>query len=319
MRLSWNSESKYQRKTISIDWIATPRCTHSQFPSPINTKREASKLQHCAHTSAMRYSPAFLPSALPSELLSYIIKYCSHPTTLVICSTRADFLQAISDEASRGPTNDSEDAENAELPQRDKDLSSPARAVEELRQDSLHQHPGRASAALARITAPLPLYQAAVARHIRIVFIPTVSHLRAFLAIFDPADSTTAPPPPEARLGLDDCSSTGRRSRRPPLLLLYGFLELHRDTSEWSAQGLGSTTAALVEAAARHGFRAAVVEVRAVGTSWRSRRTTTRELLEEEMPILHGNAKRLGGNLGWSGRTVQVKRILGRWFRFPEP
>jgi len=41
-------------------------------------------------------------------------------------------------------------------------------------------------------------------------------------------------------------------------------------------------------------------------------------LLTEKIPILSGSAQRIGGSgaAGWTGKTVDVRQVLGRWFRF---
>lgn len=238
----------------------------------------------------MAAAPIILSPALPSELLTYIIHQETHPTTLIICSSRADFLaQLISemqDKTSRPPQSQPE-------PDRNALLSS-------------------------------PLYQVAIARHIRMVFVPTVSHLRAHLSVFTADDSKVRPPP---------TTSPSARARRPPLLLVYGFLDLHRDTSEWSAQCISSTAVGLVEAARRTLFRAVVVDCprrtsrlseggggegaadggggNAVGAE--------ESLLSEEVAVLSASARRAGGDLddvAWTGRKVAVGRVLGRWFRY---
>lgn len=93
------------------------------------------------------------------------------------------------------------------------------------------------------------------------------------------------------------------------MLIIYGLLELHRDSVEWSAQGIGTTATYLIEAAARNSFRAAVVEPRgAMGFE------ALDEFLEEKLPVLSGTAIKSDGT--WSGRTVAVKRVLARWFEF---
>lgn len=93
------------------------------------------------------------------------------------------------------------------------------------------------------------------------------------------------------------------------MLIVYGLLELHRDSVEWSAQGIGTTATYLIEAAARDSFRAAVVEPRgAMGFD------TLDEFLDESVPILSGTDMKSDGT--WSGRTVPVRRVLARWFDF---
>lgn len=233
-------------------------------------------------------TPIVLSPATPTELLQYILAYETYPTTLLICSTRADFLSLLTQDAQsqilqqgENRRNDRDDLEASHLP-------SPLLAA--------------------------PIYQVAVARHIRILFFPTVTHLRTYLAVFTPQDSKVPPPPPLPQAkGLEATTpvsaSASNRRHRPPLLLAYGFLSQHRDTSEWSAQGIGSTAAALVEAASRHDFRVAVVEPRGGGGH-----ATFNALLSESAPVLSGGTRRIEG--AWMGRTVEVRSVLGRWFRF---
>lgn len=238
----------------------------------------------------MPLTPLILSPALPSELLTNIIRHHEYPTTLIVCSSQAEFLDSLLADAQKSL---SVAADGSQVPGLSSLLSS-------------------------------PLYQVAIARHIRMIFVPTVSHLRACLSVFTTKDSRVPPPPPV---------NTSRQARTRPLLLVYGFLALHRDTSEWSAQGISSTATTLVEAARRVGFRAAVVDSPRlvmqteddadapvagdddgpVGSE------TGQTVLSEEVPVLSASARRAGADLDdadWTGRTVTLARVLGRWFRY---
>ncbi|ROT42949.1 hypothetical protein SODALDRAFT_327119, partial [Sodiomyces alkalinus F11] len=239
-------------------------------------------------------TPIVLSPATPAELLQYILAYQTHPTTLLICSTRADFLSSLAQDVQA----------QVQVPRQ-----------HESRDDNSD---GRDTEAPKSLPLPLlaaPIYQVAVARHIRMLFLPTVTHLRAYLAVFTPHDSKVPPPPLRRTKGLETTSTSTSASSstsncpRPPLLLAYGFLSLHRDTSEWSAQGIGSTAAALVEAASPHEFRAAVVEPRGDGGH-----ANFHSVLSEPAPVLSRGVRRDEG--GWMGRTVEVRSVLARWFRF---
>lgn len=238
----------------------------------------------------MPLTPLILSPALPSELLTDIIRRHGYPTTLIVCSSRAEFLDSLLADAQR---------------------SLPAAA-------DGSQTPGLSSLLSS------PLYQVAIARHIRMIFVPTVSHLRAYLSVFTTKDSKVPPPPPTATSG---------RTRARPLLLVYGFLALHRDTSEWSAQGISATATGLVEAARKVGFRAVVVDPPRVvmqteddmeaGGSGNDGGDVESETelasLSEEVPVLSASARRTGADLDdadWTGRTVTLARVLGRWFRY---
>ncbi|PSR77389.1 hypothetical protein BD289DRAFT_445438 [Coniella lustricola] len=293
--------------------------------------------------------PLILSPASPSQLLTSIVQTERHPTTLIVCSSKAHFLSSLV-------------ADYRPQPHR--------------------------SAATDTTLLTTPLYQLAIARHIRLVFVPTVSHLRAFLSVFNPADSPVPPPPPRPRspsspsraARLHSIKKQARRQRQPRLLV-YGFLALHRDTSEWSAQGLTSTAATLIEAARTSGLRAVIVEppksadddagIDAEGNfaesitlqeqeqhekaDPRSKDATSiigrapdpechnasshtppppppaedhddqetasdTSFLDEQVPILSVSVLRAGGgdldDAAWTSRKVTVGRVLVRWFRY---
>lgn len=189
----------------------------------------------------------------PTDLLTQILHQTTHPTTIIICCTRADFLASIPSQPN------------------------------------------------ANQLQACPLHQVAIARHLRLLFVPTVSHLRAYLGIFDgpSADSKVPPPPPDI----------SHAAAKQPSLIVYNFLALHRDTSEWSAQGLSATAAAVVDAARRKGFRAVLVDA-------------PYQDEEDMVPILRTSAARAGGREDggeegetWTGRRVPVMSVLGRWFK----
>ncbi|KAI7773769.1 hypothetical protein LA080_009888 [Diaporthe eres] len=238
----------------------------------------------------MPLTPLILSPALPSELLTYVVRYHEYPTTLIVCSSQAEFLDSLLTDAQKSL---SVATEGSQVPGLSPLLSS-------------------------------PVYQVAIARHIRMIFVPTVSHLRACLSVFTTKDSKVPPPPPV---------TSSRQARTRPLLLVYGFLALHRDTSEWSAQGISSTATALVEAARRVGFRAVVVDSPRLVVQTEDDATaqgagdddgpvgfeTGQTILSEEVPVLSASARRAGADLDdadWTGRTVTLARVLGRWFRY---
>lgn len=236
-------------------------------------------------------TPTFLSPALPSELVSYILSHCLHPTTLIVCSPRSEFLSSLAADITNDGRQPSKSAEDSVSP--------------------LATHP--------LLTAPIS--HVAIARHIRLVFVPTVSHLRAFLAVFSPADTKIPRPPPLPQEGGTWGATATEpplgKSKRSPLLLVYGLLDLHRGTSEWSAQGLASTAAALVEASWRTGFQAVMVEPRQRS----GLEGMATDMLAEDMPLLSGLARRADPEMEEApraGRTVMVRRVLGRWFRFQD-
>ena len=147
------------------------------------------------------------------------------------------------------------------------------------------------------------------------MFINTVSHLRAYLA---------ALPAPEKEIGAAE-TKPGRDGPGGlrPLIVVYGPVGLHRDTSEWSAQGLGSSIAGLVEAGWRTRQRVVMLEEKMDADGEGDERgdgdERPRGVWDERLPMLNGNVRRAGlegEDAVWSGRTIEVRRALGRWFRF---
>ena len=163
------------------------------------------------------------------------------------------------------------------------------------------------------------------------IFIPTVSHLRAWLNVFPPASL----PPCQKD---DDTQRREKKGRKQRLLVVYGLIELHRDGSEWSAQGLGNTVSGLVEAGWRGGMRVLALEeklmrgVEEVDMAMEGQgeeelnpdgspavRDPAMEVWNERVPMLNGSVRRAGLDSkdgAWSGRTIEVGRILSRWFKF---
>lgn len=276
-----------------------------------------------------------LSPALPSELLTYILDHHVYPTTLIICSSRAEFLESLVNETihSDEPVPDagsiSEEINNNPLPEPQTQKQQPLRP------------PPPPEPNIKLLSSPL--YQLSISRHIRTIYTPTVTHLRAYLAVFSPTASTTIPPPP----------STFRSptTRKPPHLILYGLVALHRDTSEWSAQGLGTTCAVVAETGRRLGCRAEVADPPlpsptpslyqqprdddeddhdqqqplhdddGKGGKVRGEEALQR-LLRQKVPILSGGVALRPGLFdadeggGWSGRAVEVGRVLSRWCDF---
>ncbi|KAI1432212.1 hypothetical protein GGR50DRAFT_621632 [Xylaria sp. CBS 124048] len=241
----------------------------------------------------------FLSPALPAELLSYILNHHVYPTTLIICSSKSEFLESIVQDIRQQP-NESTDGEQSH--HYDPKVTSQRIDKEDTR-------------VINQEVLSSPLYQVATSRHIRVVYVPTVTHLRAYLSVFSPDDSHVPAPPP---LPPPTSGAAGAVSDTPQQhIILYGFLELHRDTSEWSVQGLSNTTSALVELTHRLSWQTLLVEPRhgphSSGTS------PLDEILRETVPILSGGVRRLGLHSedgAWTGRTVEIGRVLSRWFSF---
>ncbi|KPM45377.1 hypothetical protein AK830_g1155 [Neonectria ditissima] len=213
-----------------------------------------------------------LSPATPSEFLLHTLSSQRYPTTIVIGRSQQEFLRAVVEEVAL-------------------QLSTERTSKQDNLQDGSNEK------TISRPFLESPLSQVALSRHIRLVFISTITHLRAYLSILSAANSPVAAPPGYTPDG------------NPPLLLVYGLLALHRDTSEWSAQGLGNSTAVLVDCAARNAFLPVVVEPRGAGGH-----DGLDHLARETVPILNGTPRNEDGI--WNGRSVTVQQVMSRWFEF---
>ncbi|PON27078.1 hypothetical protein TGAM01_v204028 [Trichoderma gamsii] len=237
-------------------------------------------------SSSSSSNPIVLSPYTPSELLQYIVTHHRYPTTILIGWPKHTFIEALTEDVSLQLYLQAQAA-----------ADSNENTTKKIEEDYSSTKPPQIHP-LQRKT----LLQTAVSRHIRLLFVPSSTHLRAFLGTFSASDSKIPPPPPSS-------SSPNKNDSGPPMLIVYGLLEIHRDSVEWSAQGIGTTATYLIEAAARNSFRAAVVEPRgAMGFE------ALNEFLEEKLPVLSGTAMK--SDEPWSGRTVAVRRVLARWFEF---
>ncbi|CAK7562365.1 MAG: hypothetical protein SEPTF4163_000207 [Sporothrix epigloea] len=218
----------------------------------------------------MGFQSVVVPPVRCAALLSFVLARCTHPTTLVICSTSSDFVRKC-------VYDDCEAQDGSSGP--------------------LH-------------TASL--LEVAVARHIRVVFIPTVAHLRGFLAAFDLAASRV-PAPPEVPVR-DSTSENYSVNRGDRVLAVYDFVRLHRGTSEWSGQGLGATVAVLVEAGWRTGLDVLVVESGEPVEGETVKRNTEQEtVLNDKAPVLSSAARKQLQRAGYPLRSGRVREFLERW------
>lgn len=242
--------------------------------------------------------PVALTPALPSELVTYLLTFESRPITLIACQPRDRFLQSLLQSIPiASPTLQPQ-------PQRNDNETEP--------EEILPRNP------FTRHQLLIPtIHQILTSRNINLIFVHSLSHLRAYLAVFHPSKRKDTHP----RQSLNG----GKH-----LLVIYGILELHRDTTEWSAQGLGQTLAGVVETSYHDDLSVELVEERTQQQRnedaefeelskkelRKARRQEALQIWDEEVPVLSGGSSKKVAEGGWSGRKVEVGRILRRWFRF---
>ncbi len=170
---------------------------------------------------------------------------------------------------------------------------------------------GRTDASIHPLLLPT-IHQLATSRTIDVAFAPTLAHLRAYLASYIP--------PSESK---PTSTAFDKPGSHVAMLVVYGLLELHRTTTEYSVQGLSRTLAVAVEAANLGGVRLTLVEAPQspeppanesmvdVGT------TTPRSPWGDQIPLLNSSLT-LSNHRAWAGRTVGVAAVIARWCRIAE-
>ena len=215
-----------------------------------------------------------------SVFINYLLQHHKPPTTLVVCSTREAFLQDL--------LQDCLDSDQ---------ITSP---TVELHHSASCTHP---------LLIPT-IHLLAMSQSIKVAFVPTISHLRAYLAACSSIESTGSAPTTCIKPGFGQ-----------PILALLNPLKLHHSTSEFSAQGLSRTFALAVEAAALLRTRLVVAETSLNGTDkdcdvGNGGTTSPRSPWSEEVPILNSSIRSGSGDRVWAGRTVELRQVAERWFMF---
>ncbi|RKF58936.1 hypothetical protein OnM2_064050 [Erysiphe neolycopersici] len=254
--------------------------------------------------------PEALPSLSPSELLIYLLKRQSFFSTLIICQKREDFISSLVSDISLVPQHQKWPKNN-----------DPSKTFSWFSTEESDQNEDYERQNLLLVPT---LHQVAISQHTHVVFVPTVTHLRAYLATFPSemeAKSTSPLDPENNPRDIDSSSKT-------TFLFVYGLVDLHRDTCEWSAQGLSNTIAGLIESGRRSCKKIVVMEkwakenfVEGGGDELdaNSGGTSRYSIWENRVPILHTSANITGPHFEeqpWSGRNTEIGRILARWFRF---
>jgi len=171
---------------------------------------------------------------------------------------------------------------------RQKFLSAVVKSIEEVDEDEERQQ--------RKTTLTIPtLLQVTQSRNIKFIYVSNVVELRGILAAFR---------------GEEKPLSNSKEDKKEELLVVYGLVELHRNTSSWSASGLTGCLSILVETGRRLSMRVLLTEER------NPRERQAEDTWIETVPLLsqRSNADSLAEN---STPTTTLRNVLGRWFRFP--
>ncbi|KAL8988510.1 MAG: hypothetical protein Q9177_002427 [Variospora cf. flavescens] len=157
------------------------------------------------------------------------------------------------------------------------------------------------------------IHQLAASSTITIAFTPSLLHLRAYLACYAPARDSEP-----------TSNTSARRGSQSAMLVIYGLLKLHRDTTEYSVQGLSRSLAIAVEAASTWRMRLTLVEpledtqLPAPEPIMETEAVSPPDPWSEQVPLLNSSLAPTNGST-WAGRTVEVGAVVARWCSISRP
>ncbi|KAI4170064.1 MAG: hypothetical protein LQ343_005204 [Gyalolechia ehrenbergii] len=217
-----------------------------------------------------------LPPMRCNELVEYVLQSHKAPTTIIICSSRKAFLESLQ-------------------------LSLEAQSTDQ-------EATGTPNNQLHPLLVPT-IHQLAASRTIGVAFTPTLPHLRAYLASYNPGKSST---PGSLTFTWPDSHVS--------MLAIYGLLALHRATTEFSLQGLSRSLAIAAEAANTWGLQLILTEdAQALDLQHSEPRAegetaSPQNCWTERVPVLSSSLA-LSNDRAWAGRTVVVGSIVAKWCR----
>ncbi|PYH44500.1 uncharacterized protein BP01DRAFT_264454, partial [Aspergillus saccharolyticus JOP 1030-1] len=131
---------------------------------------------------------------------------------------------------------------------------------------------------------------------IRVLFCPTLQNLRACLAVIG------------TQRVIQENKMLYEKTEARPLMAVLDPLSLHVPTTEFSAQGLSRTFAALAETSFKAGMNLILCECQ-------DSTPPDSSLWNMQVPLLNSTV-RVSEETALFRRTVPVKRVAERWFEF---
>ena len=235
------------------------------------------------NTPTMHYPQRHFPVACNSvgiiQFLDSISRRYAAPTTVIICSSREDFVEHLH------RCMEAEQFNSEQEPEPIPDESG-----------SKEPH---------RLLVPT-LQSISTSRSINLAFAPNLAHLRAYLSVYR-----------KPSVSPGSASQTYKAGSHEPILAVWDLISLHSPTDELSAQGLSRTLASAVEAAERSGQRLFVLDPEAMPPESRVETSaeTARHPWKERIPLLSSSVKSNLGQRALSGRNIEVGVVLSKWCR----
>jgi hypothetical protein len=213
-----------------------------------------------------------------TAFLQFLVDRPSSHTTVIICSTRENFLSQIT------PTVLA--AQPQEIP--------PS-------QESLVEDEPTSKPLPHRFLVPT-LQLLARSRAIKLLYCPSIDTLRACLSSYVAPDAAE--------------ESAGLSSSPKSLLAILDLVLLHHATSEFSVQGLMRTFASAVEAANRNAMDLMLCECKDIHDP--TNPNCGPRIWDTDVQLLSGSVRLGSGGSAFAGRMVSVRRIAGRWLSFEQ-
>ncbi|KAL8953159.1 MAG: hypothetical protein Q9222_000980 [Ikaeria aurantiellina] len=217
-----------------------------------------------------------LPPMKCNVFIEYVLENHKAPTTIVVCSSREGFLDKLL--RSLHPRNANQDVGTA----------------------------GEADNEIHPLLIPT-IHRLSTSSTVTIAFVPSLPHLRAYLASFTPTQDA-----------LQGSNSLAKPGSRTSMLAIYGLVNMHRDTTEYAIQGLSRSLANAVEAAEVWGMRLTLVEdfedwVRPVAEPMSDDEPVALDTFwTEQVPLLNSSIAMSDDRI-WAGRTVDVRAVIAKW------
>jgi hypothetical protein len=241
-----------------------------------------------------RLSPIVLEAASVEDFIEYVVLQSAAPSTLVVCSSRAAFLEQL---------------------QQDHRLELRA-GVDEDAQTDQHGSPGRSTADVKSNRFAPTLRLLFESRKVRAVFCRDVAQLRAYLTLY------------KTKVAQQNEQQTLAQTR-VPMLAVLNFIGLHRHTSAFSACGINRSMSVAVEAAHQTESKLILVEMPQNSPLSDDAANLDSSPIDgmtdvaatnpwlEQISMMNVTTKTFGaGERGWVGRTVAIATIAQRWCSF---
>ncbi|MCJ1335387.1 hypothetical protein MMC09_000656 [Bachmanniomyces sp. S44760] len=226
------------------------------------------------------HGPVVLECDSLTEFFSYVQRRHCAPSTVIICSSREEFLEALEKNMSHDQNRDDQSTEDAQT-----------------------------SHGLHHLLIPT-IHLVASSRTIDLAFVPDLMHLKAYLALYSP--------PVDSVAGPSNYHRPGDRSRLLSIIDILGIHRSTSDYSaQGLSRTLASAVDAADRAEAQLVLMETMTDVHDIMPEESGLSSSTRrDPWKEQVPLLNGSLRLGDEQRFWAGRTIEIRKIVARWCRF---